>query len=139
MRKSKSSQPDAARAFAIEAARLAARTRCHQVVCLDVRGLSPVTDYFVIATGTSPRQMKTVCEDLSELAKKLNYTALSESGLDGDTWMLIDFVDVMFHIFSESARAYYDLESLWGDAKPVEWEDPTEKTAAAPETPPDNP
>ena len=97
---------------------------------LDVRGLSPITDYFVLATGTSPRQMKTVCDDVAELARELKYTALSESGLDGDSWMLVDFVDVMFHIFSESARTYYDLEGLWGDAKIVEWEDPADKSPA---------
>ncbi len=108
--------------FAIAAARLAADTHCRQVVVLDVRGLSPVTDFFVIATGTSARQMRSVCDDIDELAEQHNYKALSQSGLDGEHWMLMDFVDVMFHIFSEEARGFYDLEGLWGDAKPVSWE-----------------
>lgn len=108
--------------FAIEAARMAANTRCHNVVVLDVRGLSPVTDYFVIATGTSARQMRTVCDDVEELAETMSYTPLSRSGMEGETWMLVDFIDVMFHIFNDESRQYYDLEGLWGDAKRIDWE-----------------
>lgn len=93
-----------------------------------------MTDFFVIATGTSPRQMKTVCDDVAELAKEQKYSSLSSSGLDGDSWMLVDFVDVMFHVFSDAARSYYDLDGLWGDAKPVEWQDPAEKPADATDT-----
>ena len=104
---------------------MAANTRCHQVTVLDVRGLSPVTDYFVIATGTSARQMRSACDDIDELAAEHGYKALSHSGLEGEQWMLMDFVDVMFHVFSQEARMFYDLEGLWGDAKTVPWEDET--------------
>jgi ribosome-associated protein len=104
---------------------MAANTRCHQVTVLDVRGLSPVTDFFVIATGTSARQMRSVCDDLDELAAEHGYKSLSQSGLEGEQWMLMDFVDVMFHVFSQDARLFYDLEGLWGDAKTVQWEDET--------------
>jgi ribosome-associated protein len=112
----------AARKFATDVARLAADTRCINVVVLDVRGLSPVTDYFVLATGTSPRQMRTVCEEAGELGENSGYAPLGESGLEGESWMLIDFVDVVFHAFSAEARAFYDLDGLWGDAAKVEWE-----------------
>ncbi|HEY7090418.1 MAG TPA: ribosome silencing factor [Tepidisphaeraceae bacterium] len=111
----------AARAFAVEAARLAANTRCHNVVVLDVGGLSPVCDFFVIATGTSPRQMRSVADDVVELAEAQNFRPLHESGLDGATWILVDCVDVIVHFFNEDARHYYDLENLWGDAKHVDW------------------
>jgi ribosome-associated protein len=118
-----------AQRFAIEIARLAAHTRCRDVVVLDVRGLSPVTDFFVIATGTSARQMKTVCEDVEEMAETLSYSPFSCSGLEGETWMLVDFIDVMFHIFSQEARDYYDLEGLWGDAKRLDWQ-PTDQPSS---------
>src|SRR5689334_845248 len=85
----------AARSFAIDAARLAANTRCHNVVVLDVGGLSPVCDFFVIATGTSPRQMRTVADDIIELAQTQKFAPLSESGLDGATWVLVDCIDVI--------------------------------------------
>ena len=119
-----------ARQFATEAARLAANTRCHNVVVLDVRGLSPVTDYMVLATGTSPRQMKTVTDDLEELGEPMNYHRYSRADDAASNWTVIDFVDVVVHVFSQDARRYYDLDSLWGDAARVEWrEEGAEKAA----------
>ncbi|HEV8605997.1 MAG TPA: ribosome silencing factor [Tepidisphaeraceae bacterium] len=119
---------EAARAFAIEAARLAANTRCHDVVVLDVRGLCPVADFFVIASGTSARQMRTVVDELQELGDARGYSPMGRSGYDGETWMLLDCVDVLVHVFNETARHYYDLDGLWGDARPVQWQ---EKAAVA--------
>jgi ribosome-associated protein len=121
---------EAARNFAIEAARLAANTRCHQVAVLDVCNLSPVTDFFVIATGTSPRQMRTVCDDIEEMATQQKYGSISHAGYKGDSWLLLDFVDVIVHVFSEDARQFYDLDHLWGDAKQVEWRDSKQVTKA---------
>lgn len=91
------------------------------MVILDVTGLSPVTDFMVIATGTSPRQMKTVCDDLEEMAEPRDFRALSRAGDGGATWTCIDFVDVVLHVFGQEARYYYDLEGLWGDAPKVDW------------------
>lgn len=116
---------DAAREFAIEAARLAANTRCHQVNVLDVRGVSPVTDFFVIASGTSARQMRAVADQIEELALPKGQRAMSRSGYEGENWILLDFVDVIVHIFSPEARIYYDLDNLWGDARRVEWQSGT--------------
>ena len=84
-------------------------------------GISPVTDYFILATGTSPRQMRSVCDELAEFGPSLNYSALAQSGTDGESWMLIDFVDVVVHVFSQESRQFYDLDGLWGDAKQVDW------------------
>jgi ribosome-associated protein len=116
-----SSRLSAARQFAVQSARLAANTRCHNVVVLDVSGISPVTDFMVLATGTSPRQMKTVCDDLEEMAEGHNERPLSRVGDDSASWTCIDFVDVVVHVFSQDARGYYDLDGLWGDAGRVEW------------------
>ena len=119
---------DAARKFAIDAARLAAHTRCHNVVVLDVTGLSPVTDYFILATGTSPRQMRSVCDELAEFGPTQDYAPLAQNGTDGESWMLIDFVDVVVHVFSQEARQFYDLDGLWGDAQQVEWREESSPT-----------
>ena len=113
---------NAARAFALEAARLAANTRCNNVVVLDVTGLCPVTDYFVIATGTSPRQMRTVIDDVEELGDQRAFKSFSRSGYDGESWILADFIDVIVHVFSADARQYYDLDNLWGDARTLDWQ-----------------
>jgi len=117
------SRLQAAKQFAIQSARLAANTRCTNVVVLDVNGISPVTDFLVLATGTSPRQMKTVCDDLEEMAEGRSERPLSRVGDDSSSWTCIDFVDVVVHVFSADARGYYNLDGLWGDATPVAWQE----------------
>ena len=124
----------AARQFAIEAARVLADNRCHQVTVLDLSGLSPVTDFFVLATGTSPRQMKTAADRAEEQGESAGFAALSRTGDDSGNWILLDCVDVVVHVFSQDARAFYDLDNLWGDARVVEWERPgTPAGAVAPD------
>ncbi len=114
---------ETARRFAVEAARLAANTRCTNVAVLDVSRVSPVTDFFVIATGSSGRQMRSVAEEIEELGRPQGFKALGRHGHEGDSaWMLTDFVDVVIHIFSPEARGYYDLDGLWGDAGIVDWQ-----------------
>ena len=90
---------------------------------LDATGISPITDYMILATGTSPRQMKSVADDLEELGAAQNNRALSRVGDDSGQWLVVDFVDVVAHVFSSEARSFYDLDNLWGDAKFVEWEE----------------
>ena len=97
---------------------------------LDVSGISPVTDFLVLATGTSPRQMKTVCDEVEEMAEEKGSRAFSRVGDDSANWTCIDFIDVVVHVFSAEARSYYDLDGLWGDAKIVEWRDPAQADAA---------
>jgi len=116
------------RQLAIDAARLAAATHCTNVAILDVRGLSPITDFLVIASGTSPRQMRSVAEEVMEMAQQRGDRALSTNGLDGGSWICADFIDMVLHIFSPEARLYYDLDNLWGDARRVEWQEQTTAT-----------
>ncbi len=111
-----------AREFAIDAARLASDLHCQNVVVLDVRGISPVTDFFVLATGTSGRQMKSIAEQVEELGEPRKFIAFGRNGHEGDSWVLTDFVDVVLHVFSPTSRSYYDLDGLWGDAPRVEWQ-----------------
>jgi len=115
----------APRQFALDIARLAAATRCHNVVVLDVSGLSPVTDFFVICTGTSARQMKSAVDDVAEYGEEHGYNPYHMTGEQGENWILADFIHVVFHAFSQEARSYYDLDNLWGDAQRVEWNDGT--------------
>ncbi len=110
---------EASRNFAVEAARLAQTTRCHNVIVLEMHGVSPITDFYVIATGTSPRQMRAVCDQVDELAEKMGQKSFHRSGYEGESWIAVDYVDVVLHIFSQDARYYYDLENLWGDAKKI--------------------
>jgi ribosome-associated protein len=105
------------RAFALMAARLAAERRCKDIVVLDLRGKSPATDYFVIATGTSDRQMRTVADEICREAKKKRVQLFGRAGFEQARWILLDFVDVVIHLFDSEYRDYYDLDLLWGDAE----------------------
>ena len=106
-----------ARAFALSAARLAAERHCSDIVVLDLRGKSPATDFFVIATGTSDRQMRTVADEISAAGRESGVERFGRAGYEQAKWILLDFVDVVIHIFDAEYRDYYDLELLWGDAK----------------------
>lgn len=107
------------RVFALVAAKLAVERHCSDVVILDLKGRSPATDYFVIATGTSDRQMRTVADEICEAAKKRGMQRFGRAGYEQARWILLDFVDIVIHIFDSEYRAYYDLELLWGDAERV--------------------
>ncbi len=110
--------------FAIDAARLVRDDKATDVVVLDVRALSSVTDYIVIASGTSDRQMHSVLKHVADLGAARGFTAFRTSSDDKSTWLLSDFVDVVVHLFEPAIRAHYDLEMLWGDADRIEWERP---------------
>lgn len=106
-----------AKAFALAAAKIAAERHCSDIVVLDLKGKSPATDYFVIATGTSDRQMRTVSDEICEAAKEQGQQRFGRAGYEQARWILLDFIDVVIHIFEAEYRDYYDLELLWGDAK----------------------
>lgn len=113
---------EAAREFAIEAARIMEDDKCEDIVVLDLRGISPICDFFVIATGSSDRQMRAVVDHVKQMAKGRGESPFSISGYTESTWIVVDYVDVILHLFAEEQRGYYDLESLWGDSPRVEWE-----------------
>ena len=106
-----------AKGFALAAARLAAGRRCSDIVVLDLKGKSPATDYFVIATGTSNRQMRTVADEINKAARQQGLQRFGRAGYEQARWILLDFIDVVIHIFDSEYRDYYDLELLWGDAE----------------------
>jgi len=110
-------QNSKAEAFALTAAKLAAERHCTDIVVLDLRDISPATDYFVIATGTSDRQMRTVADEICDVARKQGQQRFGRAGYEQARWILLDFVDVVIHIFDDEYRDYYDLELLWGDAE----------------------
>jgi ribosome-associated protein len=86
------------------------------IVQLDVRGLSSVTDYMVIATGTSNRHVKSLAEEVSFKAKQAGFAPLSMEGQMNSDWVLADLGDVIVHVMQTDARAFYDLERLWDPA-----------------------
>lgn len=111
-----------AKAFALTAAKIAAERHCSDIVVLDLKGKSPATDYFVIATGTSDRQMRAVADEICEAARDMGQQRFGRAGYEQARWILLDFIDVVIHIFDAEYRDYYDLELLWGDAKRLKWD-----------------
>ena len=96
--------------------------RAHDVTVLDLRGLSTATDYFVVASGRSDVQVKAIAQHVVEELKAEGTPAGHVEGLTGGRWVLLDYIDFVVHVFHPQARAFYQLENLWGDAP--RWEEP---------------
>lgn len=92
--------------------------KAEDILSLDVRDLTTVTDYMLIATGTSGRHVRALADQVEEQAREQGVRALGKEGLDSAEWVLIDLGDVLVHIMQREARAFYDLEKLWGEATP---------------------
>ena len=87
--------------------------KAKDIVCLDVKALTSVTDYMVICTGSSSRHVKSLADNVNVELKKLGEKALSIEGAAGSDWVLVDFGDVVVHVMLEEARNFYELEKLW--------------------------
>jgi ribosome-associated protein len=101
-------------------ARVAAERRATDPVILDVRGLSSVTDYLLIVTGSSDRRVQTIAEAIVQVMKESGVRPVGVEGLREGRWVLADFGEWVIHVFQEEPRAFYDLEGLWFDAKRIE-------------------
>lgn len=111
---------DRARTLALAAARIAEETRGTDVRVLDLRGLTDVFDYFVVATGSSRRQLHAMADEIEKAVKQdLHDRKRGGEGYEEGRWIILDYGDVMVHLFDAEAREYWDLEHLWGDAKRV--------------------
>ncbi|HET9949700.1 MAG TPA: ribosome silencing factor [Longimicrobiales bacterium] len=96
--------------------------KAHDVAVLDLRGISTATDWFVLASGTSDVQVKAIAEHVLEQLDAEGTGVGHVEGLGGGRWVLLDYVDFVVHVFHPQARAFYQLESLWGDA--ARWDAP---------------
>lgn len=105
---------------ALAAARTAAENRGTDVLILDLRQLTSIVDYFVIATGTSRRQLHAMSDEIEKsLRAEFHERALGQEGFEESRWILLDYGDVVVHLFDEETRRYYELEELWADAPRV--------------------
>ncbi len=109
------------RDIAIFSAQMADSKKAEEIVIYDVRGATDVTDYFVLATAYSRAQIRAVLESVKRELKALGVRKMGQEGSEGGNWVLLDYSDCVIHIFSPELRAYYSLESLWGDAPRVDW------------------
>ena len=103
--------------LALAAAKIARERNCTDITVLDLTGISPATNYFVIATSTSSRQARTISDEISKEAKSQGHKRFGIAGYEKGEWILLDYVSVVVHIFDTDHRDYYNLEMLWGDAE----------------------
>ncbi len=98
------------------AAELALELKAHDVVVLDVKGISSATDHFVIASGNSDVQVKAIAGHVTDELKKEGVRPGHVEGRQTGRWVLLDYIDFVVHVFHPEAREFYQLENLWGDA-----------------------
>ena len=112
--------PDRSLQLALTAAKVAEENRGRDIVILDMRELTSIFDYFVLATGSSRRQLHAISEEIDHtLEETLGDHRLGIEGYVEGRWILLDYGDVVVHLFDEEAREYYALEQLWCGAKEV--------------------
>ncbi len=106
-------------AQAQRAAQIAIDNKAQDVVILDLRGVSDMTDFFVIASGTSDTAVRSIGQHVMEEMKKEGTPAYHVEGIEKGRWVLLDFVDFVVHVFHPTLRTFYQLERLWADAEQV--------------------
>jgi ribosome-associated protein len=105
----------------LAAAKTAEDNRGRDIVVLDMRELTPVFDYFVIATGASRRQLHAISEEIDhKLEDELGDRRMGIEGYESSRWILLDYGNVVIHLFDDETRRYYDLENLWRPARRVD-------------------
>lgn len=115
-----------ARALAVVAARAATSKKGGDTVVLEVGPVLGIADAFVITSGSNHRQVATIAEEVEARAKaELGRKPIRTEGLADATWVLLDYGDVVVHVFHDEARRFYGLERLWADAPEIGWEEPT--------------
>ena len=105
------------RALAKKAAALALLKKAHNVVILDLRKLTSMTDFFVICSADSDTHVRAIADEIRDGSERAGERVWHDEGYSESTWVLLDFVDIVVHVFHKETRSFYNLEKLWGDAK----------------------
>lgn len=112
----------AAESRAAICARTARDHKARDIVVLDMRGLHPLYDYFVLCTGASRRQIHTLAEEIDDALKAVGDQRDGIEGYQASKWVVQDYGDILVHVFDPETRTYFSLEDLWADAPKVDWE-----------------
>ena len=132
-RETSQQQEDRSLQLALAAAQTAEDNRATEVIVLDMRELTPMFDYFVLATGKSRKQLHAISEEIDHtLEDELNDHRMGIEGYAESRWILLDYGTVVIHIFDQETRDYYLLDELWSQAKRVERAEPVTSAPVAP-------
>jgi ribosome-associated protein len=111
---------------AVIAARAAADKKAEDILVLEVGDIIAITEVFVITSGANRRQVRTICDEVEAALKRdAGVKPNSVEGLDDASWVLLDYGDLVVHVFQQETRDYYALERLWSDAPRIAWEPST--------------
>jgi ribosome-associated protein len=108
------------------AAKVARENKGDKVEVYDLREITTEFDYFVLATGSSRRQVHTIVEEVDAAMRSTGDTRMGVNGYEASKWVVQDYGDVMVHVFDADTRDFYRLEEVWADAKPVDWQNEIE-------------
>jgi ribosome-associated protein len=125
--------PAVLRRVAVAAAAASAK-KGNDIVALDVGDILSITDAFVITSASNVRLVRTIVDEIEKAMKEqLSAPPTSVEGLDDATWVLLDFGDIVVHVFLDETRSYYELERLWADAPRIDWKEivPASQSASA--------
>lgn len=114
---------DIARKMTLAAVDALEDKKAQDLQIIDISEVSPIADYFVIASGTNRNQVQALADNVEERLDRLGYDRRPIEGYDNANWILLDYSDVIIHIFDKESRSYYDLERIWRDGKNVALED----------------
>lgn len=103
-------------------AQTAQDNKARDIIVMDMRELTPLYDFFVIATGASRRQIHTVAEEIDAALRAEGDSRIGIEGYEASRWVVQDYGDILVHVFDPDTRSYYNLEELWADARRVDWE-----------------
>ena len=109
--------PESLLQLAVEAAE---DKKAHDLVALNLQGISPVADYYVICHGNSDTQVQSIATEIRKKAEQSGIRVRGVEGFDTARWILLDLGDVVVHVFHREEREFYNIERLWSDAKMVE-------------------
>lgn len=101
------------------AARAASEKKAAEIVALDLKGIASFTDHFLICSGSNPRQVQAIADSVEQALKQHGRRPMHIEGYSAAEWILLDYGDLVVHVFNGTARRFYDLERLWRDAKRV--------------------
>jgi ribosome-associated protein len=105
------------KALAKKVAALALSKKAHNVVILDLRKLTSMTDFFVICSADSDTHVRAIADEIRDGSERAGEKVWHNEGYSESTWVLLDFVNIVVHVFHKETRSFYNLEKLWGDAK----------------------
>lgn len=108
-----------AKTFAKEICEILGKHKAEDVVMIDIRGKTEVADYYVVAGGRSMTHTRALIDHVEEETEKIGFSAIRREGVREGRWAVLDYGDVIVHIFNDESRLFYHLESLWDDGKNI--------------------